>query len=70
MLDGHVASVEELRTALRALRPGEADAYLQTPDAMITSDGDSIVQAANAIKLPSMFQDREAVDSGALASAG
>jgi len=65
-----VASVEELRKALRALRPGEVDALFRLPDAMVNSDADYIVEVAAALKLPTMFYDREVVERGALASYG
>src|SRR6185436_20118599 len=36
LIEKPVASVEELRAALRALRPGEADAFFYVPDVMIS----------------------------------
>ena len=65
-----VRSIEELRAALRALHPGEVDAVLHVSDAMITSDADYIVQMADKLKLATLFQDKEVVKRGALASYG
>jgi putative ABC transport system substrate-binding protein len=70
LLERPVASIEELRAGLRALRPGQADAHLHVSDAMMTSQADLIIQTAAAKKLPTMFQEKEAVDRGALASYG
>jgi len=64
-----VASVEELR-ALGGLRPGEVDAYFHMPDAMVTSQTDHVVEATNAKRLPAMFNYKDAVMKGALASYG
>ena len=65
-----VASVEELRVALGGLRPGEVDAYFHMPDAMVTSQTDHVVEATNAKRLPAMFNYKDAVMKGALASYG
>jgi putative ABC transport system substrate-binding protein len=70
LLERQVASVEELRAGLRALRPGEADAYFYVSDAMITSQSALIIEAAMANKLATMFNQREHVAMGALASYG
>ncbi|HEV8530828.1 MAG TPA: ABC transporter substrate-binding protein [Methylomirabilota bacterium] len=65
-----VASVEELRAGLRALRPGEADAFFYVGDAMVASQSALIIDAARAKKLATMFHQRETVAMGALASYG
>jgi putative ABC transport system substrate-binding protein len=70
LVERPVASVEELRAGLRALRPGEADAYYYVSDAMITSQSALIIEAARAKKLATMFNQRETVAMGALASYG
>ena len=70
ILERRVASVDALRTVLGALRPGEADAYFQMPDAMLTSQTDFVIEMTNAKRLPSMFQYKDAVIKGALASYG
>ena len=70
LIERPVASVEELRAGLRALRPGEADAYYYVSDAMITSHAALIIEAARAKKLATMFNQRETVAMGALASYG
>ena len=68
LLERRVASVEELREALRGLRAGEADAYFSTPDGMVISQAALVVDATGAIKLPAMFAEPESVAKGGLAS--
>ena len=43
---------------------------MHVSDAMITSDADYIVQVAAKLKLATLFQDKEVVRRGALASYG
>jgi putative ABC transport system substrate-binding protein len=69
-LERRVASVEELRAALRALRAGEADAYLAGNDAMVISQSALIIDTARAMKLSTMFQEQDSVAKGGLASYG
>ena len=65
-----VSSVEELRTGLHALRPGEADAFFHVSDAMVTSQTELIIESATAKRLPTMFQERGSAAKGALAAYG
>jgi putative ABC transport system substrate-binding protein len=69
-LERHVSSVEELRSALKGLKVGEADAFFYTPDAMVGSQSQLIIDTANAKKLPTMFQEQGLVAKGGLASYG
>ena len=69
-MERHVASVEELRGVLKGLKPGEADAFFYTPDAMVGSQSQLIIDTANAKKLATMFQEQGLVVKGALASYG
>ena len=68
LLERRVASVEELRAALRTLRPGEADAYFSMPDGMVISQGALVVDVMSARKLPAMFAELDSVAKGGLAS--
>ena len=70
LIERPVASVEELRAALRALRPGEADAFFYVSDAMVGSQAQLIIETARAKRLPTMFQERGSVANGALAAYG
>jgi putative ABC transport system substrate-binding protein len=70
LIERPVASVEELRAGLRALRPGEADALFYVADAMVTSQAEMVIDIAMSKKLPTMYADRESVAKGALASYG
>src|SRR5712692_4622502 len=56
-----VASVGELRAGLRALRPGEADAFFFVSDAMVSSQAELIIETARAKRLPTMLQDHGSV---------
>lgn len=69
-IERHVASVEELQKALQALKTGEADAYFYTPDAMVVSQAQLIIDTAMTKKLPTMFHEQSLVTKGALASYG
>jgi putative ABC transport system substrate-binding protein len=69
-IERHVKSVEELRQALQALKAGEADAFFYTPDPMVVSQAQLIIDTAKAKKLPTMFQEQSLVAKGGLASYG
>jgi putative tryptophan/tyrosine transport system substrate-binding protein len=70
LIERPVASVEELRVSLHALRPGEADAFFYVSDAMVTSQAELIIDSARAKGLPTMFHEHGIVAKGALASYG
>jgi len=70
LVERPVASVEELQAGLRALRPGEVDALFYVSDVMVGSQTERIIETARAKKLPTMFNDKQSVTNGALASYG
>ena len=70
LVERPVASVEELRARLRALRPGEVDAFFYVVDAMVASQAELIIESARAKRLPTMFQERWSVAKGGLAAYG
>ena len=70
IVERHVASVEDLRLGLKALKAQDADAYFFTPDAMVASHAQLIVDTAAGKKLPTMFHDPSLVAQGALVSYG
>jgi putative ABC transport system substrate-binding protein len=70
LVEHRVASVEELRAGLHALPAGEVDAYFHVSDAMVTSQTPLVLEATTAKRLPTMFQDRQSVVQGGLASYG
>src|SRR5262245_21369323 len=70
LIERHVRSPEELRTALRALKPDDADAIFHVGEALASSQGEAIIETGLAKHLPTMFQDEGAVALGALASYG
>jgi putative ABC transport system substrate-binding protein len=66
----HVSSVEEVRSAFTSLKAGEADAFFYTPDTMVGSQAQFIIDTVTAKKLASMFQEQGLVVKGGLASYG
>jgi putative ABC transport system substrate-binding protein len=70
IVERHIASVEDLRLGLKALKAQDADAYFFTPDAMVASQAQFIVDTAAGKKLPTMFHDPSLVAQGALVSYG
>jgi putative ABC transport system substrate-binding protein len=69
-IERHVKSVDEINTALDALKGGEFDAYFYVADAIVASQAQRIIDVARAKKLPTMFHDQVLVARGALASYG
>jgi putative ABC transport system substrate-binding protein len=70
LIERPVRSVEELRVAMRALRPGEVDGLLHISDAMLTSQSELLVDIVKTKKLPLIMQDKESVVRGGLANYG
>jgi putative ABC transport system substrate-binding protein len=70
LLERRVSSVEELLVGLRALRPGEADAFLPVSDAMVLSQTPALVDVMKPKRLPTMIADLNLVAAGALAGYG
>ena len=70
LIERHVRSVEELKAETQKLKAGEADAFLFTPDPMVGSQSQLIIDIAQARKLPTMFQEQSLVANGALAGYG
>ncbi len=68
LVERHVHSVEELQAGMRALRAGEVDAFFQVSDALVTTQGQLIVDTARVKRLPTMFYDQSSVIKGGLAS--
>ena len=70
LVERRFTSLEELRTSLRSLQPGKADALVYVNDATVTSQTAAIIEAARVKRLPTMFQEPSSVAQGALASYG
>jgi putative ABC transport system substrate-binding protein len=70
LVERRVASVEALRAAMRALRPGEADVISFVSDAMVQSQAELLIETARTHRLPTMFSDQGIVAQGGLASYG
>ena len=69
-VERYVKSVEELRQALQAIKAGETDAFFYTPDAMVLSQGQLIIDTARAKGFATIFPEQSLVAKGALASYG
>ena len=65
-----VSSVDELRSTIKTLKAGEADAFFYISDAMVGSQSQLIIDTAQTKKLPTMFQEPGLVAKGALAGYG
>jgi len=70
LLERHVASVQELRLALGALKKGEVDAYAYVSDAMVGSQAQLIIDTAKAKRFATMYHEGGLVADGALVSYG
>ena len=70
LVERHVASVQELRSALGALKKGEVDAYAYVSDAMVGSQAQLIIDTAKAKGFATMYHEGGLVTEGALASYG
>jgi putative ABC transport system substrate-binding protein len=67
-VERRVASVEEVRAGIRALRAGEFDAFFTVSDSMVNNEVQLIIETANIKKLPTMFEFQDYVIRGGLAS--
>jgi putative ABC transport system substrate-binding protein len=70
IIERQVASVEELRLGVTALKAQDADAYFYTNDRMVASQAQFIIDTARAKKLPTMFAWPSLAAQGALACYG
>lgn len=70
IIERHVNSVDELKSELHRLKAGEADAFFFSPDPMVGSQSQLVIDTTKAKKLPAMFQEQTLVAQGALASYG
>jgi putative ABC transport system substrate-binding protein len=68
LIERHVTTVEELQSAVRGLRAGEADAIFEVSDALTVIQDRMIVETAITKKLPTMFINHSSVTKGGLAS--
>jgi putative ABC transport system substrate-binding protein len=65
-----VTSPQEIRARVRNLAAAEAEAFFFVSGALITSHTALIIEAANALRLPTMVLELGLVRAGALASYG
>ena len=70
LIERHVATVQELRSALSALKKGEVDAYAYISDAMVGSQAQLIIDTAKGKGFATMYHEGGLVTEGALASYG
>ena len=70
ILERRVASVDELRQGLIALKDKDAEAYFHSNDGMVTSQAQFIIDTARAKKLPTIFAEQSLATQGALVGYG
>ncbi len=70
LIERQVASVQDLRLAMKALGREEADAYMYTNDAMVAGQAQFIIDAARSKGLPTMFHEPSLASEGALVCYG
>ncbi len=70
IIERPIASIEELRPSMNALKSKDADAYFYIADAMVLSQAQYIIDVARAKKLPTMFAVSSLVKQGALVAYG
>jgi len=70
VIERHVRSAPEIRAALAALKPGEADAIFVVSDALVTSQSQLLIDTAKAMRIPMMVYDQAVAERGALVSYG
>jgi ABC-type uncharacterized transport system substrate-binding protein len=70
LIESHVSSVNDLQRELHKLKHDDADAFFYTPDPMVGSQSQLIIDTTKAKKLPTMFQEQSLVAKGALAGYG
>jgi putative ABC transport system substrate-binding protein len=68
LVERHFASIEKLQAGVRALKPGEFDAYLAMAEPMAINQSQLIIDTAKAKKLPTMHNFLSEVLKGGLAS--
>lgn len=68
LVERHIASVEELRKAVGALKAGEVDAYLAVSDAIASTQAKLIIDTAMVKKWPTMLDFLSHVAMGGLVS--
>lgn len=70
LIERHVASVDDLQKGVQGLKTGEADAFLYSPDPMVGSQAQLLIDTAKTKRLPTMFQEQTLVAKGGFASYG
>jgi putative tryptophan/tyrosine transport system substrate-binding protein len=70
LIESRVSSVNDLQRELQKLKREDVDAFFYTPDPMVGSQSQLIIDTANTKKLPTMFQEQSLVANGALAAYG
>ena len=68
VVERQIRSVSDLRASLQQLKGGETDAIFQVLDAMVNSQAALVADTALAKRLPTMFNERNAVTAGGLLS--
>jgi putative tryptophan/tyrosine transport system substrate-binding protein len=70
LVDHEVSSPADIRSRLALLGEAKADAYFFISDSLVNSYGTLILEAANALRMPTMVYELDLVPKGALAGYG
>jgi putative tryptophan/tyrosine transport system substrate-binding protein len=70
LVDHEVSSPADIRSRVALLGESKADAYFFISDSLVNSYGTLILEAANALKMPTMVYELDLVPKGALAGYG
>jgi putative ABC transport system substrate-binding protein len=67
-IERHYATAEELQTAIRALKAGDADAFFAVADPEVDNQSKLIIEVANNRRLPTSFPRQSIVLNGGFSS--
>ena len=70
LVEYEVTSLADIRARLAQLGAAKADAYFFVTDSLVNSHGALVLEAATALKMPTMAYELDLVSSGALAGYG
>jgi putative tryptophan/tyrosine transport system substrate-binding protein len=70
LVDHQVSSLADMRSRLALLGEAKVDAYFFISDSLVNSYGTLILEAANALMMPTMVYELDLVPKGALAGYG
>ena len=70
LVEKHVGSTEEVGAVMKAVRPGEYDAFFHLGEGKVSGAIDAVISVANDVKLPTMAHEESYAQKGMLAVYG